>query len=131
MSALAFGFCVLAILYVYSRQIIKHKATVDGYKRQLEVYRKLTPEIVDYKTSKTDKNISTIRHGFNLLKRVKELEYIRKKVINEKAFSNLDNDFFADNFDDFLTSIDGNSVYLNQKILPIGETYRKEMKDFG
>ena len=32
---------------------------------------------------------------------------------------------------DFLTSIDGNSVYLNQKILPIGETYRKEMKDFG
>lgn len=45
MSALAFGFCVLAILYVYSRQIIKHKATVDGYKRQLEVYRKLTPEI--------------------------------------------------------------------------------------
>ncbi len=32
---------------------------------------------------------------------------------------------------DFLTSIDGNSVYLNQKILPIGETYRKEMKDFN
>ena len=32
---------------------------------------------------------------------------------------------------DFLTSIDGNSVYLNQKILPIGETYRKEIKDFG
>ena len=68
-------------------------------------FRLLTPKIVDYKTSKTDKNISTIRHGFNLLKRVKELEYIRKKVINEKAFSNLDNDFFSDNFDDFLTSI--------------------------
>lgn len=32
---------------------------------------------------------------------------------------------------DYLTSIDGNSVHLHQKILPIGETYRKEMKDFG
>ncbi|WP_293870989.1 DNA cytosine methyltransferase [Flavobacterium sp.] len=73
-------------------------------------FRLLTPKIVNYKTSKTDKNISTIRHGFNLLKRVKELEYIRKKVINEKAFSNLDNDFFADNFDDFLTSIEPETI---------------------
>lgn len=31
---------------------------------------------------------------------------------------------------DYLTSIDGNSVYLDQKILPIGETYRKEIKLF-
>ena len=73
-------------------------------------FRLLTPKIVTYKTSKNDKNISTIRHGFNLLKRVKELEYIRKKVINEKAFSNLDNDFFADNFDDFLTSIEPETI---------------------
>ena len=32
---------------------------------------------------------------------------------------------------DFLTSIDVNSVYLNQKIIPIGETYRKDIKDFS
>jgi len=73
-------------------------------------FRLLTPKIVDYKTSKTDKNISTIRHGFNLLKRVKELEYIRKRVINEKSFSNLDNDFFADDFDLFLTSIESETI---------------------
>ena len=30
---------------------------------------------------------------------------------------------------DYLSSIEGNSVYINQKILPIGETYRKEMKE--
>ncbi len=30
---------------------------------------------------------------------------------------------------DYLSSIDGNSVYLNQKMLPIGETYRKEIKE--
>ncbi|WP_235889641.1 DNA cytosine methyltransferase [Flavobacterium restrictum] len=73
-------------------------------------FRLLTPKIVDYKTSKTDKKISTIRHVFNLLKRVKELEYIRKRVINEKAFSNLDNDFFADDFDSFLTSIESETI---------------------
>lgn len=73
-------------------------------------FRVLTPKIVDYKTSKTDKNISTIRHGFNLLKRIKELEYIRKKIINEKSFSNLDNDFFANDFDVFLTSIESESI---------------------
>ena len=28
-------------------------------------FKKLTPKIVDYKTSKTDENINTIRHGFN------------------------------------------------------------------
>jgi hypothetical protein len=50
--------------------------------------------LVDYKTSKTDININTIRHGFNLLKRSKELAYVRKKVILEKAHSDLDNDFF-------------------------------------
>jgi DNA (cytosine-5)-methyltransferase 1 len=73
-------------------------------------FRLLTPKIVDYKTSKTDKNISTIRHGFNLLKRSKELAYIRKKVINEKSFSDLDNDFFAEDFDDFLTSIEPETI---------------------
>ena len=73
-------------------------------------FRVLTPKIADYKTSKTDKNISTIRHGFNLLKRSKELAYIRKRVINEKSFSDLDNDFFAYNFDEFLTSIEPETI---------------------
>ena len=94
-------------------------------------FRILTPKIVDYKTSKTDKNISTIRHGFNLLKRVKELEYIRKKVINEKAFSNLDNDFFADNFDDFLTSIEPETIiekiYISFNNLKPNDIYIEEV----
>jgi DNA (cytosine-5)-methyltransferase 1 len=73
-------------------------------------FKVLTPKIVDYKTSKTDENINTIRHGFNLLKSTKELAYIRKKTINEKAFCNLDNDFFAKYFDDFLTAIEAESI---------------------
>ena len=73
-------------------------------------FRVLTPKIANYKTSKTDININTIRHGFNLLKRSKELAYVRKKVILEKAHSDLDNDFFTEKFDSFLTSIESDSI---------------------
>lgn len=78
----------------------------DNYIQNIEnKFRILTPKIVDYKTSKTDTDISTIRHGFNLLKRSNELQSIRKKVIHEKAISDVDNDSFADDFDNFLLSI--------------------------
>lgn len=73
-------------------------------------FRVLTPKIVDYKTSKTDTSISTIRHGFNLLKREHELALIKKKVINEKTFCDLDNDFFIDDFNNFLTSIEPSAI---------------------
>lgn len=82
-------------------------------------FRILTPKIADYKTSKTDTNINTIRHGFNLLKRSKELAYIRKKVILEKAHSDLDNDFFAGKFDDFLISIEADSI-----IIQVNEAFK-------
>lgn len=88
---------------------------IDGLKERYiqnveNKFRLLTPKIVDYKTSKTDSNISTIRHGLNLLKREHELAYIRKKVINEKAFCDLDNDFFFEDFNNFLTTIESESI---------------------
>jgi DNA (cytosine-5)-methyltransferase 1 len=96
-------------------------------------FKLLTPKIVDYKTSKTDRDINTIRHGFNLLKRSKELAYIRKKVILEKAHSDLDNDYFADNFDTFLSSIEFSSILENIegafKNLKPSEQYKKEIED--
>ncbi|HAF30228.1 MAG TPA: DNA (cytosine-5-)-methyltransferase [Bacteroidales bacterium] len=96
-------------------------------------FRVLTPKIVDYKTSKTDKNISTIRHGFNLLKRSKELAYIRKKVILEKSHSDLDNDFFAEKFDNFLTAIESDSIieHVNEafKNLKPSGIYQNEVKE--
>ncbi len=73
-------------------------------------FRNLTPKIVNYKTSKTDPFILTIRHGFSLLQRDKELQYIRKRIIHEKAHSDLDNDLFVDQFDEFLTAINAETV---------------------
>jgi DNA (cytosine-5)-methyltransferase 1 len=73
-------------------------------------FRQLTPKIIDYKTSKTDPSVNTVRHGFNLLKRENELAAIRKMVIHEKAFSDLDNDYYVDDFTTFLSAISPDSV---------------------
>jgi DNA (cytosine-5)-methyltransferase 1 len=106
------------ILECYTMRLQFETATEKNLEEMQEKYienienkfRLLTPKIVDYKTSKTNVGISTIRHGFNLLKRTKELEYIRKKVINEKSYCDLDNDFFARDFDNFLDAIDTDSI---------------------
>ncbi|QHI35111.1 Modification methylase HpaII [Kordia antarctica] len=73
-------------------------------------FKKLTPNIADYKTSKTDERISTIRHGFNLLVRNKEWEKLKRDIIREKDFCNIDNDYFVDSFTQFLTDIDSNEI---------------------
>lgn len=96
-------------------------------------FRVLAPKIADYKTSKTDVNFATIRHGFNLLKRTKELAYIRKKVIQEKNYNDLDNDSFAPKFDDFLVSIEPNNIIEEvhnafQKLKP-ASTFKAEIAD--
>ncbi|RAJ01589.1 DNA (cytosine-5)-methyltransferase 1 [Chitinophaga skermanii] len=73
-------------------------------------FKALLPKIVSYKTSKTDESINTIRHGFSLLRRNKELAAIRKHIIHEKSMSNVDNDFFAEDFDQFLASISPGAI---------------------
>ena len=73
-------------------------------------FKNLTPKIANYKTSKTDLYFNTIRRGFLLLQRDKELEYVRKKVIIEKSHSNLDEDLFATSFDNFLDTTNSNNI---------------------
>lgn len=73
-------------------------------------FKLLTPKIVDYKTSKTDPFINTIRHGFNILARKKEWEKLRRDLIKEKDYCNVDNDTFVDDFNSFLDNISADNV---------------------
>jgi len=83
----------------------------DRYIQNVEnKFRLITPKIVDYKTSKTDSGVNTIRHGLNLLKREQELAAIRKKVINEKTTCDLDNDYYIEDFNNFLSVIEPESI---------------------
>lgn len=96
-------------------------------------FKKLTPNIADYKTSKTDERISTIRHGFNLLVRNKEWEKLKRDIIREKDFCNIDNDYFIDSFTQFLTDIDSNEIINKIEIafskLNIAKDYKKACDD--
>lgn len=73
-------------------------------------FRNLTPRIVDYKTSKTNSDISSIRHGLNLLIRSKELAKLKKDIIKEKDINYLDNDLFVDHFNDFIEFLEPETI---------------------
>lgn len=96
-------------------------------------FKKLTPKIADYKTSKTDENINTIRHGFNLLARTKEWEKLKRDIIKEKDFCNIDSDDFVNAFTDFLTEISSENIIskiensFNSLKIPIN--HRKDCED--
>jgi DNA (cytosine-5)-methyltransferase 1 len=96
-------------------------------------FRQITPKIVDYQTSKTDERISTIRHGFNLLLRNKQWEKLRRAIIKEKDYCNIDNDYFVQPFHDFLTVLDVNviieKIETAFKKLVIPKAYQKDCDD--
>ncbi|MEQ9167110.1 MAG: DNA cytosine methyltransferase, partial [Fulvivirga sp.] len=81
------------------------------YIKSLEAkFRNLTPRIVDYKTSKTNTDISSIRHGLNLLIRSKELAKLKKEIIKEKDINYLDNDLYVDRFNEFIEFLEPDSI---------------------
>lgn len=96
-------------------------------------FRKITPKIADYKTSKTDVNINTIRHGFSLLARKQEWEKLKRDIIKEKDYCNVDNDDFVDSFTEFLTAISPESVInkIDQafKALKVAVDYKRDCEE--
>lgn len=73
-------------------------------------FKALSPKIIDYKTSKTDERVLTIRHGLNLLSRSKQLEILQRSIIKEKDHNNVDGDFFVDAFTTFLAELEPEEI---------------------
>lgn len=74
-----------------------------------EHLRKVTRQI-DYRTSKSDSRISTIRHGLSLLRHKEKRDKISSDIINEKTLSNIDNDKFVEKFNAFLSAISDDEI---------------------
>jgi DNA (cytosine-5)-methyltransferase 1 len=105
--------CFVKRIEIEQYSELKAEEAKENYIKAVESkFRKLTPEIVDYKTSKTDERISTIRHGFNLLVRNKEWEKLKRDIIREKDFCNIDNDYFVDKFTNFLTELNADEIII-------------------
>lgn len=96
-------------------------------------FKQITPKIADYKTSKTDSSINTIRHGFNILARTKEWEKLKRSIIKEKDFCNIDNDSFVGTFTHFLTEISSENVIFQIENsfneLKVPKDYKKDCED--
>ena len=72
-------------------------------------FKKLT-KTVNYKESKTNVNINTIRHGLSILKNYNIWEKAKKDVIQAKTVSDIDNDLYVNDINSFLSFIDPSQI---------------------
>lgn len=82
----------------------------DNYFTNLETQFKTITRKLEYRLSKSDVNIATIRHGLNLLRRTDERNAISSAIINEKTQADIDNDFFVNQFNNFISFIDDSTI---------------------
>lgn len=80
------------------------------YFANLENQFKSITRKIEYRLSKSDTQIATIRHGLNLLRQTKERNTISASIINLKTITDIDNDYYADGFNSFLSLIDDSSI---------------------
>ncbi|MEQ8238861.1 MAG: DNA cytosine methyltransferase [Cyclobacteriaceae bacterium] len=96
-------------------------------------FKQITPKIADYKTSKTDPRINTIRHGFNILARTKEWQKLRRDIIREKDYCNVDGDSFVSTFNSFLSEISPenviNEIEMAFGALEVSDIYQMDCED--
>ena len=82
----------------------------DKFFAALEAQFKSITRKIDYRLSKSNINIATIRHGLNLLRRTDERNAISAAIINEKTHADIDNDLFVNGFNSFLSLIDDSTI---------------------
>lgn len=82
----------------------------DNYFANLDTQFKAITRKIEYRLSKSDINIATIRHGLNLLRRTEERNAISAAIINEKTQADIDNDYFVNQFNNFISFIDDSTI---------------------
>ena len=107
-------FFASAMLAKLQMEITSDEDKANSYKEQffdlLDTQLRTITRQIDYRISKSDRYISTIRHGFYLLRRNEQREKITAEIINEKTVSNIDNDMFAEKFNEFLAAISDEEI---------------------
>ena len=100
-------------------EITSNEDEANQYKEQffdiLDSQLKIITKQIDYKVSKSDFNICTIRHGLTLLRHNEKRYQLTNDIINEKTIANIDNDAFAERINEFLTTI--SDEYISKQII--------------
>lgn len=102
--------CLLAKVRIEIEDDSKTDSLVEEFFSHVEEQFKILTRNIDYRISKSDANISTIRHGLNLLKHFRERQKIQSAIIQEKTSSNIDNDAFVHGMNDFIGSMEDDSI---------------------
>lgn len=71
---------------------------------------KLLTRQIEYRVSKSDRNVNTIRHGIEMLRRNDERAAILARITNVKTAANIDNDMFAESINSFMTAFSDDSI---------------------
>lgn len=83
---------------------------VEDYFVLLENQFKLITRSIEYKVSKSNTDINTIRHGLRLLKERPLREAIRKQIISFKTKADVDNDNFIEPVNAFISEISDTNI---------------------
>lgn len=102
--------CLLAKVRIEIENDSKTDVLVEDFFAHVEEQFKVLTRNIDYRISKSDANISTIRHGLNLLKHFRERQKIQSAIIQEKTSSNIDNDAFVHGMNDFIGAMEDNAI---------------------
>ena len=102
--------CLLAKVRIEIENDSKTDALVEDFFTHVEEQFKVLTRSIDYRISKSDANISTIRHGLSLLKHFRERQKIQSAIIQEKTSSNIDNDAFVHGMNDFIGSLEDDAI---------------------
>ena len=102
--------CLLAKVRIEIENDSKTDALVEEFFAHVEEQFKVLTRNIDYRISKSDANISTIRHGLSLLKHFRERQKIQSAIIQEKTSSNIDNDAFVHGMNDFIGSMEDDAI---------------------
>ena len=102
--------CLLAKVRIEIEIDAKTDALVEEFFAHVEEQFKVLTRNIDYRISKSDANISTIRHGLSLLKHFRERQKIQSAIIQEKTSSNIDNDAFVHGMNDFIGSMEDDAI---------------------
>lgn len=106
--------------FVYNTLLAKVKLEITDHKLKerlsteffglLENQLKVITRSVDYKVSKSNTDINTVRHGLRMLKEYSLRESIRKKTIALKTKADIDNDIYGDALNAFIAEISDTSI---------------------
>lgn len=102
--------CLIAKVRIEIEDDSRTNTLVDDFFSHVEEQFKVLTRNIDYRVSKSDANISTIRHGLSLLKHFRERQNIQGAIIQEKASCNIDNDAFMQSMNDFIGALEDDAI---------------------